>query len=170
MNPFLSLWIDPDFAALASGPGVVLAAGIWLNGIAMIPYSYLQGTGRPDVTAKCHLLEILPHAIVLWICIRLFGAVGAAAAMLAVTILDTSLLMAFARMRIWRTMYFWQGAAWIVAACAVGFGSYAADRWRYAAAFMIVGGAVAWAFRLSPELGSMTVTLLRRVPVPRREG
>ena len=169
MNPFLSVWIDPGFAELATGPGVVLAAGIWLNGIAMVPYSYLQGTGRPDITAKCHLLEILPHVIALWLSIRFFGAVGAAAAMLAVTALDSGLLMALARMSVWRATYFWQGAAWIVAACAVGLGNYDVDRWRYGAAVAIVCGAIAWALRLSPELAGTTSAWLRRAPVPRRE-
>ena len=169
MNLFLSLWIDPAFAESATGPGVLLAAGIWLNSIAMIPYSYLQGTGAPNVTARCHLLEILPHMVMLWMGIRFFGIVGAAAAMLAITALDTGLLMGFARMHLWRMVYFWQGAAWVLAACAVGFGDYDASPWRYGAAPAIICGAIVWAFRLSPELGSMTATLVHRICVPRRE-
>lgn len=169
MHPFLSVWIDHEFADRASGPGVLLAAGIWLNSIAMIPYAHLQGSGRPDVTAKCHLVEILPHVLMLWVGVRLFGVTGAAAAMLAVTALDTALLMACARMQLWRKFYFWQGATWIAAACVLGVDSYDAGRWHYLAAFAVVGGAIAWALRVSPELGCLAATMLQRVPALYRE-
>lgn len=168
MHPFLTLWIDADFAARASAPGVLLAAGIWLNSLAMIPSAYLQASGRPDITAKCHLLEILPHAVILWLCIRLFGAVGAAAAMLIVTVMDTVLLMIFARLHVWRMAAFWTGAAWIGAAAIVGLGDYAARPWLYAVALGIVLASTLWAWRTSPDLAAAVVAFQRRLTLPWR--
>ena len=168
MHPFLSLWITPEFAKVATGPGILLAAGIWLSSLAMIPSVYLQASGRPDVPAKCHLLEILPHVAILWLCVRYFGAIGAAAAMLAVTILDAVLLMVFARMRLWRMGYFWQAAAWIAASGAIGSGDYSIAAWRYGAAVAVVAAAAVWAVRTAPELAGMAAAFLRRVPVSGR--
>jgi O-antigen/teichoic acid export membrane protein len=167
MHPFLSLWIDSAFAERASATGVVLAAGIWINSIAMVASAYLQGTGRPDVTARCHLIELLPHIALLWLCVRFFGAVGAAAAMLAISAIDAVLLMTFARMSLWRAPYFWQGAGWVALACIVGLNGYDAAPWRYVALLAILVGSVVWALRMSPELSGMAGQLLRRNAVVR---
>lgn len=170
MQPFLTVWISSDFAGLATAPGIVLAAGIWLSSLAMLPSIYLQASGRPDVPAKCHLLEILPHVVVLWLCVRYFGILGAAVAMLFVTVLDTVLLMAFARMRLWRMGYFWQAAGWIVLAGVVGAGDYSHEPWRYGAAIVVLGAAAFWAVRASPELAGTLEQLTHRLPLlPRRK-
>jgi O-antigen/teichoic acid export membrane protein len=152
MHPFLSIWIDARFADLAAVPGVLLAAGIWLNSLAMIPSAYLQASGRPDLTAKFHLVEILPHAAILWAGVHWFGAVGAAAAMLVVTTLDAVLLMSYGQMPLWRTKYFWQALVWIALACAVGLSGSGGGWWRTAVAVALVGACGIWALRMSPEL------------------
>lgn len=163
MYPFLAVWIDLDFAERARVPGVLLAAGIWLNSAAMVPSVYLQASGRPDVTAKCHLIEILPHVAVLWICVRLFGTIGAAAAMLAVTTLDMALLMSYARMPTWRATYFWQGAGWVCAACAAGLWSSGVNISSLSVALGITAGALIWAARTAPELREVAIVFLRRL-------
>jgi O-antigen/teichoic acid export membrane protein len=163
MHPFLLLWLGEEFAAQATAPGVVLAAGIWLNSLAMIPSSYLQAAGRPDATAKAHLIEILPHAAVLWAAVSLFGIVGAAVAVLLVTILDTALLLAYARLQVWRAGYFWQGTFWIGLAGLVGWVTTPYEPWRYLAALALALGSFCWAMRTSPELHELAARLYRRV-------
>jgi O-antigen/teichoic acid export membrane protein len=163
MHPFLSLWIGAAFADVASRPGIVLAVGIWLNSLAMIPSAYLQAIGRPDVTAKCHLIEIVPHAVTLWLCVRFFGVLGAAVAILLVTVLDTVLLMAYARMQFWRMQFFWQAAAWIVVAGAVGFAGYDGAVWRYGIAAALLGGCAIWGARVAPEIVASAAASFERM-------
>lgn len=170
LAPFLTLWIDAGFAARATTAGVVLAAGIWLNSLAMVPSVFLQATGRPDATAKCHLIEIAPHVVILWASVAWFGATGAALAMLIVTALDACLLMAYARMPLWSASYFWQGAAWIAVASAAGLWFDAMDPWRYAVALATVGGCVLWATRLAPELIGFAADALNRLHPSLRRG
>jgi O-antigen/teichoic acid export membrane protein len=167
MYPFLAVWIDPDFAARARVPGVILAAGIWLNSAAMIPSIYLQASGRPDATAKCHLIEIVPHVLVLWLCVRAFGAAGAAAAMVFVTALDAFLLMRYARMSFWRANYFWQGALWIAGACAFGLWSSAVSLTSVGGAVAIAAGAAVWAAATGPELRAVAGAVFGRLNLQR---
>lgn len=163
MYPFLAVWIDAGFAARAHVPGVILAAGIWLNSAAMIPSIYLQASGRPDVTAKCHLIEIVPHVLVLWLCVQAFGTTGAATAMLAVTALDALLLMRFAHMPLWRAGYFWQGAAWIAGASLYGLWASAVSLTSVGGAVAIATGAVIWAAATAPELRAIAGAVFGRL-------
>jgi len=63
---FLTHWISPAFSRHGAVVGMILLAGIWINGLAYIPYGLLQGQGRPDVTAKLHLLELPFFLLLLW--------------------------------------------------------------------------------------------------------
>jgi O-antigen/teichoic acid export membrane protein len=148
----------------------VLAVGIWLNSLAMVPSVFLQATGRPDATAKCHLIEIVPHVVILWASVVWLGATGAAIAMLIVTTLDACLLMAYARMPLWRASYFWQGAAWIAVASVAGLWWDGMDPWRYAIALAAVCGSVLWAARLAPELVGFATAALNRLHPSLRRG
>ena len=103
VRPFLSLWIGPDFAAAVGQVGEILLFGAWINGLAFVPYSMLLGQGRPDVTAKLHLLQIVPFAILLVGLTGRFGLEGAAWAWTARVCADAAFLYAVAgfRPRIW---------------------------------------------------------------------
>ncbi len=79
-GPALTLWIGAEFASHATPVAHVLLLGAWANGIALIPYTLLQGQGRPDLTAKIHAAEVVPFLIVLWLLMTHFGLVGAAIA------------------------------------------------------------------------------------------
>lgn len=80
IHPFLSLWIDPRFAAKASLPGQILLVGVWMNLQARLPFSHLTASGRPDLVAKFHLAELVPYAAVLWAGIHAAGVAGVAVA------------------------------------------------------------------------------------------
>jgi hypothetical protein len=135
----------------------------------MIPSVYLQARGRPDATAKSHLIEIVPHIAILWTSVVWFGTMGAAGAMLIVTALDACLLMAFARMPLWRATYFWQGALWVVVASVTALWWDGADPKGYGIAVAIVAGSVWWATRITPELVGFVATALQRLqPLLRR--
>ena len=57
-----------------------LAVGVFVNAVARLPFSVLQASGRPDVTAKLHLIELPAYLFALWALVRAFGIEGAAAA------------------------------------------------------------------------------------------
>jgi len=77
---FIRYWIGADFA-LVSGPvAQILFFGAWINGLSFVAYTLIQSQGRPDLTGKLHLAELLPFLGVLWLLTASFGLKGAAAA------------------------------------------------------------------------------------------
>jgi O-antigen/teichoic acid export membrane protein len=77
---FLKLWLGEPFALNSTIVFQVLAVGFCANALANIPFSYLQGIGRADITAKFHLMEMIFYVPLVWGLIRLWGINGAAAA------------------------------------------------------------------------------------------
>lgn len=78
MSPFLAWWITPDFANESAFVGQIILIGFWINGFARIPYAQLQARARPDLVAKCHLIEVLPYLALLYLGISTNGLIGAA--------------------------------------------------------------------------------------------
>lgn len=74
----LSLWLSQDFAKNSAFVLQWLALGVLVNGLAFVPFSYIQAAGRPDLTAKLHLLEVLPYLGLLWFVMEDFGLRGVA--------------------------------------------------------------------------------------------
>ena len=70
MEPFLSWWITSAFAHESGLVGRILLLGFWINALAVIPYAQLQAKGRPDIVAKCNLLELLPYFWMLYIALE----------------------------------------------------------------------------------------------------
>ncbi len=102
-KPFLTWWVGPDFASHAIPVFEILMMGAWINGVAFIPFSLLQGQGRPDVVAKLHALEFLPFIFVLWILLQNFGLPGAALAWTTRVTVDAIILFQIANFR-WRDL------------------------------------------------------------------
>lgn len=79
-GPFLELWIGATAARESTPVAYVLLFGFWANSLARIPAAHLQASGRPDLLAKTHLVEILPYLALLYLGMVRFGLVGAALA------------------------------------------------------------------------------------------
>ena len=77
-NPFLAIWISPEFAGRSALVLQILLPGFWINGLARIPHARLQATGRPNVVAICHLAEIIPYVALLSMGLQIGGVPGAA--------------------------------------------------------------------------------------------
>lgn len=88
----LRLWLGPEFAVRSSLATQLLLLGVLINGLAQVPFAALQGTGRPDVVAKFHLLELPLYLVALYLGVRHWGIVGAAGAWLFRVSLDGALL------------------------------------------------------------------------------
>ena len=76
----LRLWLGSEFAANSTVVLRWLAIGVFVNCVAQVPYTALQGIGRPDLTAKLHLLELPAYLLLLWVLVGRFGIEGAAGA------------------------------------------------------------------------------------------
>lgn len=76
----LKLWLGSKFSQESALVLQILAVGVLVNGIAQIPFAFLQGFGRSDVTAKLHLAEVVVYLPLLLFSIKTFGIAGAAVA------------------------------------------------------------------------------------------
>jgi|CZKH01.1.fsa_nt_gi O-antigen/teichoic acid export membrane protein len=92
-HEILRLWLGPEFAAKGATVLQILAAGALLNSLAFVPFGLLQALGRPDLTAKFHLLELPIYVSLLWFLVRHMGITGAAWSWSIRICLDTALLM-----------------------------------------------------------------------------
>jgi O-antigen/teichoic acid export membrane protein len=103
MPIFMNLWVGAAFAAHAVPVATILLLGMWINGLAFIPYGHLQARNRPDIVAKFHTIEVIPFLTMLWLGSHFYGLIGAAwATTLRVTI-DAILLFAVAgRLQGWQ--------------------------------------------------------------------
>jgi O-antigen/teichoic acid export membrane protein len=93
----LRLWLGPAVAT-ASGTAVrILAAGLLFNAAALIPTTFIAASGRPDISAKFHLVELTFHLPLAWWLASRFGITGAATAWTVRVIADSALLFTAAR-------------------------------------------------------------------------
>jgi O-antigen/teichoic acid export membrane protein len=95
VEPFLQWWLSPDLALRAGLTAKILLLGFWINAFAHIPYAQLQAAGKPDVVAKCHLVELLPYLLLLYVALRYWGLPGAAVVFTLRTLADCMLLLWF---------------------------------------------------------------------------
>ena len=92
-SDLLAIWVGPVYAAEGAVALQILAVGVFVNSFAHLPYSYLQGMGRPDLTAKFHLAELVPYAVLAWVLVDAFGVTGAALAWTIRVSADATLLV-----------------------------------------------------------------------------
>jgi O-antigen/teichoic acid export membrane protein len=76
----LEIWIGAEFAQESAFPLQILAVGILINSMVHVQYAMIQGLGRPDITAKIHLLQLPLHIFLVWGLVDLWGISGAALA------------------------------------------------------------------------------------------
>jgi O-antigen/teichoic acid export membrane protein len=93
----LTLWLGADFSQHSFRVLQWLAAGVFLNGLALVPFALVQGAGRPDLTAKLHLIEFPAYLLTLWWLISMRGVEGAAMAWTARVAVDALILFAMAK-------------------------------------------------------------------------
>lgn len=150
IKPFFTWWIGPEFSLQSVLVGQVLLVGFWVNCFAMIPYTQLQASGRPDLIAKCHLFEVLPYLGLLYIALSVYGLVGAAAAFSFRAFADFFLLASLAR--ILRQILHWliNPLLLLIAAFLLNTQTVYRGVWFFYAIILIII-TVAWAWRQAPN-------------------
>ncbi|CAN5184223.1 O13/O129/O135 family O-antigen flippase [soil metagenome] len=93
----LSLWLGQEFSRQSTGVVRWLAVAVFVNCCAQVAFAVLQGVGRPDLTAKLHLLELVPYIVALWWLVGRFGITGAAVAWALRVLVDTVILFGLAK-------------------------------------------------------------------------
>ena len=93
----LGLWLGPTFALASFRILQLLSAGVLLNCLAQTPFTLIQAAGRPDLTAKLHLLEFPFYLVLACYLIAVYGATGAAIAWVVRVSADAILLFVFSQ-------------------------------------------------------------------------
>ena len=96
----LELWLGQEFAVTSATVVKFLAVGCLTNTLARLPFTALQGTGRPDLVALTHLAELLPYLAVLWWATVHYGIAGAALAWTLRATIDALILNEIAGVKI----------------------------------------------------------------------
>lgn len=93
----LIIWLGNEFAMNSYLILQFIAAGILFNSIAYIPFSFIEGIGRPDITAKLQLIELPFYLILMWLSIKSWGIYGAAFIYMLRMLIDCFLMVYFSR-------------------------------------------------------------------------
>jgi O-antigen/teichoic acid export membrane protein len=93
----LRLWIDESFAQESYRIAQWLCAGVLASAATKIPIAVIQASGRPDLTAKLNLIELPLYIGSLFLLIKTFGLLGAAAAWSIWAAIDFIALLLIAR-------------------------------------------------------------------------
>jgi O-antigen/teichoic acid export membrane protein len=93
----LKLWLGAEFAQNSVHVLQWLAVGVFINSLAQVPFALLQGVGKPDLTAKLHLIELPAYLVALYWLIEAHGIEGAAIAWTARVVVDALVLFGLAK-------------------------------------------------------------------------
>jgi len=96
-NEGLNIWLGENYAMQSTLIMQLLVAGVIFISLAYIPYSFLEGIGRPDITAKIQLTELPFYISAMWIGIKYMGINGAALVWMLRVIVDAAILFLFAQ-------------------------------------------------------------------------
>lgn len=115
----LSVWLGAAFASQSYRVLEILAIGVAINGLAFIPFALLQATGRPDITAKFHLVELPVYVLFVLVLTRQFGIVGTAVAWFLRVMIDQVLLQYAVRRQLATRAEFFRDSAPVLVALAL---------------------------------------------------
>ena len=96
----LRLWVGAEFARAGAPVLQWLAAGVLINSVGFVAFSFLQGVGRADLTGKTNLVELPFYAMSIWIFAKTLGLPGVAIAWTLRVFVDAIVLVAMARGRL----------------------------------------------------------------------
>ena len=88
----LHLWLGAEFAKQSSIVLQIISAGMLINSLAQMPFALIQGFGRPDLTAKFHVFELLLYIPLMWLLVKHIGIIGGAIAWFIRVTIDAILL------------------------------------------------------------------------------
>jgi O-antigen/teichoic acid export membrane protein len=88
----LKLWLGSEFAQHSTRVLQWLGVGVFINSLSCIPFAFLQGLGRPELTAKLSLIELPLYLLTVWSLTKHRGVEGTAMAWTLRMAVDATLL------------------------------------------------------------------------------
>ncbi|HEX8414427.1 MAG TPA: flippase [Sphingomicrobium sp.] len=162
MGPFLQIWLGGALPREATTIGQVALLGWWVNGLAINPYSLLQATGRPRITALLHLSELPIYALLLWFFTSRYGLVGAAVASSIRCAIDCLILSLLAYRRATGLLPYAVPAVILIAAVPI-VGTLQLTVGDISLAAALIGVTLVWsALVLPPELRQSLINMIFR--------
>lgn len=89
----LELWINAEFSRQGAAILQWLAVGVLINCAGQVFYTALQGVGRPDLTARVHMIELPVYVGMIWMLAHAFGLIGVAVAWTVRVAIDTAVMV-----------------------------------------------------------------------------
>lgn len=76
--PLLQRWLGSAFDATAARAMPIMAAGVYVNALAQVPFAWLQAGSGDRAVALLQLVELPLFLLALWLVVPAYGVVGAA--------------------------------------------------------------------------------------------
>jgi O-antigen/teichoic acid export membrane protein len=92
----LAWWINEEFSTNGYRVAQFLAIGVFINSFGHLSQALVQAYGRPDLTAKLHVAELVLYVPYLWFLVERYGIEGAALAWVIRVAISTVVLWAMA--------------------------------------------------------------------------
>jgi O-antigen/teichoic acid export membrane protein len=96
-EPLLTAWVGASFAERSGRVLQLLVIGLVVNSLAQVAFALVQAVGRPDLTAKRHIVELPVYVALMLLVIPGGGIRAAAAVWLAWAWVDAAILLALVR-------------------------------------------------------------------------
>ena len=164
----LSIWLGPVFAGKSVAVLQWLAVGVFINSVSQVPFSLIQGVGRPDITAKLHLLEAPFYFLLLWWLLKIWGIEGAAIAWTVRILLDTAFLfpvaghvLPAAKPLIRKLLLFTVLPLFVLAAAVIA--SQREYEWLFSVMALPLYLAFSWRYVLQPDERCLLVTHFKAI-------
>jgi len=162
----LELWLGSEFSRESATVLRWLSVGVLVNSLAHIPFALVQGAGRPDLTAKLHVAELVFYVGILWWLLIRFGINGVAMAWLLRVLVDTVILFWMAHSlvpcgKFLSRMFALVGVALIVLALGATLHG-AILKGAYLLGVLAIFAASAWFFILNSEERTLLVRVVSR--------
>ncbi len=88
----MNIWLGEIFSNKSTVILQLLAAGVFYNSFAQVTFTFIQGIGRADITAKLNIIEIPIYLLAMWFGIKQWGIYGAALVWFLRAFIDNILL------------------------------------------------------------------------------
>jgi O-antigen/teichoic acid export membrane protein len=150
----IRVWLGDEFALNSYRVVAIVAVGVYANAIAHLPFAWLQASGRADLTATMHLIELPLYAAGLIACAIQWGIIGAAAVWAVRVSIDCVVLLWLAqRDGISAILVRLLGGMGLIAIAAIVADPHWHWQWRLAlsTSFMLIGVYTAWMHVLRME-------------------
>jgi O-antigen/teichoic acid export membrane protein len=169
LQPFLEFWVGRSIGVQAAEVGRFILLGFWINAFAVVAYSRLEGTGRPDLVTKILVAQIPFYLGALYFAMTHFGLVGCAVVFTVRCAVDFLLLSLAASGRVEQAGLLTTHAVLLLIGLAIAesFDHKAVAMWIWA--FMLLAGSswLSWWY-MPAELRAQTNNFVQRLSEKRR--